>query len=95
MIPPAALAAIDTAAQDWAANPTEGPLSAAVANALSGYDVRPTRHRPPPTASRATCATCDRDWALTTTGHLRYHRVGGIACDGSGSWPDTATTETR
>ncbi|MGW1998464.1 response regulator transcription factor [Embleya sp. NPDC001921] len=85
MITASALAAIDAAGQTWAEDPDEGPLSAAVTNALTGYDVTPTGRRVRP---RAACHHCGRDWAVSVNGHFREHRDNDRqSCPGSGTRP--------
>ncbi|MFI6986087.1 response regulator transcription factor [Embleya sp. NPDC050154] len=85
MIATSALAAIDAAAQTWTAASDEGPLSAAVVNALDGYDIRPTQVR---TRPRARCHICHFPRAVTHDGLIRRHRgEGKQPCPGSGTRP--------
>ncbi|WP_086711198.1 hypothetical protein [Streptomyces antimycoticus] len=96
-IPPAALAVIRAAAEDYRLiTPAEETTPAGVASRIaqylisSGYEIRPSaqsvvKAKPRSPAPRGDCPRCGRDYALTLEGRIRQHDIPGrdVPCRGS------------
>ncbi|MET7933453.1 hypothetical protein [Streptomyces sp. NPDC005322] len=100
-IPPAALALMRAAAEDYrlitpAEETTPAGIAARIAQYLvsNGYEIRPTaasvvRATPRSPTPRGDCTGCGRDYALTIEGRIRWHDAPGRStpCGGSREAP--------
>lgn len=108
-IPPAALAVIRAAAEDYRLiTPTEETTPAGVASRIaqylvsSGYEIRPApaskvRTTPRSPTPRGDCPRCGHDYALTLTDRIRQHNAPGrdVPCGGSRRPPVPGSTTSR
>ncbi|MER8158128.1 hypothetical protein [Streptomyces sp. NPDC094472] len=100
-IPPAALAVIRAAAEDYRliTDPEEATpagIATRIAQYLisSGYEIRPNaqsvvKAKPRSPTPRGDCQLCGHDYALTLKGHIRQHNTPGrtVPCRGSQKAP--------
>lgn len=108
-IPPAALAVIRAAAEDYRLitdpeETTPAGVATRIAQYLisSGYEIRPApatkvRATPRSPTPRGDCQLCGHDYALTLKGHIRQHNIPGrtVPCRGSHKPPVPGSTTRR